>query len=387
MKISLLSGVIAFCLFQASIQVPSAIEKVNDELIEDDMRFTPEQRAFMKTSAQLNENGLISPFKKWPNNVVRYELVDNILTPWSEEDRLLIKTTLKHLEEKISSCLKFEEASYGSRIVIQGVSSEGCWSNVGFYSSKNTIMNLSPFGCMESGTIEHEFLHALGIFHHHNRPDRDQYVRILEKNILKEKRYNFEKKSPNVVETFDIPYDYQSIMHYGSNYWAVNPDENTIETLDPTKQGLIGNRDGVTESDILLIKRMYKCEETTTPTPTVTVDCVEDTWRCPEDNLCYLNSWWCDGIDDCMGIDEGDCANFNSTTTSTPTDTSLVTTDDNTISATSELPGGECSGKVNKFDLFCQSWATREYCTKPSNSKTFAMKNCAKSCCIKTLSN
>ena len=38
-------------------------------------------------------------------------------------------------------------------------------------------------GCVYTGTIIHEFLHAIGFYHEQSRPDRDQYVRVIRQNI------------------------------------------------------------------------------------------------------------------------------------------------------------------------------------------------------------
>ena len=61
-----------------------------------------------------------------------------------------------------------------------------------------------------SGSIIHEFIHAWGFDHEHNRKDRDEYVTIS-RSALNDT--NFEKNHDS--RTFNVPYDGGSIMHYG----------------------------------------------------------------------------------------------------------------------------------------------------------------------------
>ena len=80
--------------------------------------------------------------------------------------------------------------------------------------------------------------HNMGFFHEQNRIDRDDFVEVIWENILAGPRNQFWKNQnpsadlpncnpnngPNFDdcdngipgETYGLPYDYQSIMHYGS---------------------------------------------------------------------------------------------------------------------------------------------------------------------------
>lgn len=57
-----------------------------------------------------------------------------------------------------------------------------CWSSLG-RQSRGQLVSLRKNGCVYTGTVQHEVLHALGFHHEHVRSDRDSYVRILTDNI------------------------------------------------------------------------------------------------------------------------------------------------------------------------------------------------------------
>ena len=59
--------------------------------------------------------------------------------------------------------------------------------------------------------------HALGFWHEQARFDRDQRVRIIEKNVRMGSLGNFLKLDRSEMTTLGIPYDYGSALHYGPN--------------------------------------------------------------------------------------------------------------------------------------------------------------------------
>ncbi len=57
-----------------------------------------------------------------------------------------------------------------------------CWSYLGRQRGGQAI-SLQRNGCLYTGTVQHEVLHALGFHHEQVRSDRDRHVRILTENI------------------------------------------------------------------------------------------------------------------------------------------------------------------------------------------------------------
>ncbi|VDM77765.1 unnamed protein product [Strongylus vulgaris] len=69
--------------------------------------------------------------------------------------------------------------------------------------------------CIADYIIWHEVMHAIGFEHEHQRPDRDNFIRVEYSNVQIGQLVNFEKLAAYEVDYNDV-YDYKSIMHYDS---------------------------------------------------------------------------------------------------------------------------------------------------------------------------
>jgi len=244
----------------------SEVASGEDEFFEGDMKLTRDQLDALK-QAVLDPHGDLgrvrasNPLRKhrnavnnhlWPSNTVKFELASHL----SGDEKTLVRTTLQNLQKKLNSCIRFVESSNGGRVFVKN-DADGCWSAVGYHGTKQEL-NLAG-GCMSTGIIEHEFIHAIGVLHTQSRSDRDEYVKIIWNNIMSGKEVSFNKYDSTVVKHFYLPYDFESVMHYSGTAFGIN-GKTTIQTLDPTKQNVIGNLNEVSDGDIELMKRFYSCE-------------------------------------------------------------------------------------------------------------------------------
>lgn len=151
------------------------------------------------------------------------------------------------------SGLKFVPRTGESNYLVL-VNEPGCWSYVGRMAAPQKL-SLGT-GCKSPGTAAHELGHAAGLWHEQSRTDRDEHIVINWANIPPDKRHNFETYLEAGHSGEDVAfYDPESIMHYSSYAFAIDDTVPTITRLDGSE--LPGNRDDLSESDVLGMQSMY----------------------------------------------------------------------------------------------------------------------------------
>ncbi|XP_051577814.1 meprin A subunit beta-like [Myxocyprinus asiaticus] len=156
---------------------------------------------------------------------------------------------------RLKSCIDFKPRT-AEYFYISVEKREGCWSYIGRVTALGQTISIGD-GCGYKAIVEHEFLHALGFYHEQSRYDRDDYVTIVDKNIIKGYEINFNKYSESFTSTLGTPYDYTSVMHYDKNAFSKG-NGSTILTNLPEFQDVIGQRIDMSEYDVTELNKLYK---------------------------------------------------------------------------------------------------------------------------------
>ena len=102
----------------------------------------------------------------------------------------------------------------------------------------------------------HEISHAVGFYHEHNRPDRDEYVEVRLNNVKQGFRSQFGKVLPGRTNLLGYGYDYASIVHYSKAAFSAN-GQDTIVARDPTIP--FGAANELSPLDIAKANVLYNC--------------------------------------------------------------------------------------------------------------------------------
>ncbi|XP_026738323.1 uncharacterized protein LOC113501392 [Trichoplusia ni] len=130
----------------------------------------------------------------------------------------------------------------------------------------HSILNLTNQGvqpvilgydCMSTGgELAEAVLSIAGIPPQHNAPNRDEYIKVIDDNILPEKKYLFQKLNHDQWLFYDIKYDFSSAGHFHYHKHSVN-GRATILT-QPLYNGIsMGENNGFTISDIVKLRMLY----------------------------------------------------------------------------------------------------------------------------------
>jgi len=296
-----LSFAAVFCLFcavewTAGVPVPNEGEHhSNSSSSEEDYWVSSEERDYSagdKPSGDQPSGDKPFPFREYQNESKSYLVVDDMIinrdpsraglvnAAWPEgivpytfqysiapNQRTQILQAMSELSA--CSCIKFRPATKEDTYNVEyrnDPMSQGCSSFVGWQNRKNQPIQLSTV-CSKGNAI-HEILHALGFFHEQTRDDRDEYVTVHLENVQPGYENNFKKDGELYPDAetgyFEVPYNYDSIMHYGKTYFSKN-NQNTIDVLNnPAAIGNgehIGQRDYISEGDMKMLREKYNCPE------------------------------------------------------------------------------------------------------------------------------
>uniref|UniRef100_A0A1B0G546 Metalloendopeptidase n=1 Tax=Glossina morsitans morsitans TaxID=37546 RepID=A0A1B0G546_GLOMM len=189
----------------------------------------------------------------WDYGVIPYE-VDKEFAPRLRQ--MFIKA-MQNWEQ--DTCLQFVEydSKEHTNYIYFTKTDYGCSSEVGKRGISRQNILISP-DCENFGNILHELGHALGFYHEHARPDRDDYIVVHHDNIDRGKELNFDKQLGNTSDSLGLPYDFESIMHYPNRAFSKNLYQDTIK---PIAEVDIGQRLRLSKGDIKKANLLYKCLE------------------------------------------------------------------------------------------------------------------------------
>ncbi|KAH7702072.1 metalloprotease 1 precursor [Aphelenchoides avenae] len=193
------------------------------------------------------------PRNKWtPGTPIAYRFDSSI----DSSTRDIIRYSFKFWEQ--NTCLSFQENG-NNQPRIRFFKGQGCYSLVGkAFTQSEQELSIGD-GCETFGTVTHEIGHALGMFHHHSRSDRDSFISVLTQNLRPGWDRQFAKVDSSMSSNLNVHYDYGSVMHYT----AYDPSTQKVMFLakDKRYQHTMGNNYGPVFSDLLLMNRYYKCTD------------------------------------------------------------------------------------------------------------------------------
>ncbi|CAH1788069.1 unnamed protein product, partial [Owenia fusiformis] len=186
--------------------------------------------------------------KGWDVKTVPYYYDDT----FSSSERSIIATAIEQWSGK--TCLVFQllqGPTAGTKYIhIHKLNTDVC-------SAKQSVQDKQELGlgssCFKVSLIVRHIGFLLGFSNEQQRPDRDNHITLIPGNVDPTQLGQFEKLAWFKMQHFGIPYDLASIMHGSSVAFSNTSGSVTMVTVDPEKQGIMGQEVGVSFYDAKLI--------------------------------------------------------------------------------------------------------------------------------------
>ncbi|CEF68602.1 Astacin-like metalloendopeptidase [Strongyloides ratti] len=182
---------------------------------------------------------------------------------WKEKEIMYyVDPMLNHMEVKVAlsriakeTCLTFVQTQEYRESLFSYIPGRYFETNLGKGREIPHKIFL-PLRAHDIGRIIRETLRAFGIDYEHNRRDRDKYITVSPRHILSDYRKYFEKKHSTVTITYDIEYDFRSVMHF-SPYEYTKKTGKVLHSKDKLMSQFIGKSQYLTFNDAKLLNNKY----------------------------------------------------------------------------------------------------------------------------------
>ncbi|EGU82890.1 hypothetical protein HZS61_008446 [Fusarium oxysporum f. sp. conglutinans] len=220
----------------------------------------------------LEKRGSMDAYQLWDSAEIPY-ILQSLPHDLSES----IRSAMREWEQ--STCIRFLPKTtqsawanfkkYDDGCFARGLGSPGSGERIVNHDYPNAWERIVSFGtykaCLEAGTPAHELGHLIGLTHEHQRPDRDQYIRILTDRIEKDSLDQF---TIDTTADVHVPFDYNSVMLYDTkafaktNAWTpISGSKSLKHTMETITDKEIDPWDSPTANDFKAVNDAYSCEE------------------------------------------------------------------------------------------------------------------------------
>ncbi|XP_050095230.1 astacin-like [Anopheles aquasalis] len=199
------------------------------------------------------------PTTVWPNAIVPYYFEPGTFKP---NEIYVIERSMEELQRQ--TCVRFIPRNPQTKHYVHITNRHaGCFASLGRQEDNSqNILNLQTPGCLFGGTPVHELMHTLGFLHEVSRADRDEYIYIDRSALRPEYQTdsffatNFGKDVDGITTTYNISYNYGSIMHYSKTAGSRDGRQQVLYNLTEYDKPDFGSNHAI-PSDIQAIKYRY----------------------------------------------------------------------------------------------------------------------------------
>ncbi|XP_069190107.1 zinc metalloproteinase nas-13 isoform X3 [Procambarus clarkii] len=283
-------------------------------------------------------SALIDVHRRWPNGIIPYVISQT----YDETERGTIAKAMSEFHDQ--SCIRFVPRTI-EKDYIHILKGDGCSSSVGRVAGAQQV-SLGP-GCLYVGIVMHELMHAAGFWHEQSRYDRDNHITINKLNVQEGMWHNFEKYTWDKIQSLGIPYDLESVMHYGP-YAFAKEGKPTIIPRETGKE--IGQRRGFSKWDVAKLQKLYNCANTSTYFVSTSAPLVAAATEECEDNVKHCQMW----------ADMGECD-----------------TNPTWMFVSCRKACRQCGKECQDLSIYCRVWSEKGECT---NNPEYMTLHCKKSC-------